>query len=261
MVIKLALAAHVLSTVIFTQYLGFGLLFWMILGQIAPDIFKAFIFTGVDERPAWQVQKHLPLGITHVPLFHVAIGGIIFLFHPYSIWPAFSYIFGAVLHCFMDSGDQHGALLLYPFHKELVSVRHVIGRPLWNCGSDWGGAVDARAYFMTYGGLFELSIFIIALPGIFLIVDEGIYSSTFEAVFCTSFILYNYLQFIILFLFPIIRNIPVPASFSFRVVTWRTPSEYETDSPAWTKSAQNQMGLIMGLSFVFSIFLSLFLYL
>ena len=102
----------------------------MILGQIAPDLFKAIIFTDVDERPAWQVQKMLPMGITHVPLFHVGIGMIIWLFHPYSIWPAVSYIFGAILHTLMDAWDQHGVLLLYPFKKELYSIRHLIGRPL-----------------------------------------------------------------------------------------------------------------------------------
>ncbi|MFQ5978394.1 MAG: hypothetical protein ACE5OZ_09720 [Candidatus Heimdallarchaeota archaeon] len=257
----MALASHVLSTIIFTQYLGFGLLFWMILGQIAPDLFKAFIFTGVDERPAWQVQKMLPMGITHVPLLHVGIGVLIWIIHPYSIWPAGSYIFGAVLHCMMDTGDQHGVLLLYPFKKELVSIRSLLGRPLWNCGCDWGGAVDARAYFMTYGGLFEIGIFTVALPGLVLILDRGTYSSTPEAIFCSTFVVYNFLQFVILFLFPIIRNVPIPKDYTFRLVTWRTPREYENEAPAWTKAAQNQMGILMGIAFVFSFLLALGLFL
>ncbi|MFW9915511.1 MAG: hypothetical protein ACFFGZ_07850 [Candidatus Thorarchaeota archaeon] len=232
----------------------------MILGQIAPDLFKAFIFTGVDERPAWQVQKMLPMGITHVPLLHVGVGALIWLLHPYSIWPAASYIFGAVLHCTMDTGDQHGILLLYPFKKDLISIRQLIGRPLWNCGCDWGGAVDARAYFMSYGGLFEIAIFMVALPGLLPLLEKGAYSSTFEAVFCSTFLFYNFLQLGILFLFPIIRDIPVPKDFSSRVVTWRTAKEYENEAPAWTQKAQNQMGLLMGLAFAFSFLIALGLF-
>ncbi len=233
----------------------------MILGQIAPDLFKAFIFTGVDERPAWQVQKMLPMGITHVPLLHAGVGVLIWILHPYSIWPAASYIFGAVMHCTMDTGDQHGILLFYPFKKDLISVRQLIGRPLWNCGCDWGGAIDARAYFMSYGGLFELTIFVVALPGLIPLLDKETYSSTFEAVFCSTFLFYNFLQLVILFLFPIIRDIPVPKDYSSRIVTWRTAKEYENEAPTWTQKAQNQMGLLMGLAFALSFLIALGLFL
>ena len=229
----------------------------MILGQIAPDLFKAFIFTGVDKRPAWQVQKHLPMGITHIPFFHVMIGVIIWIFHPYSIWPAFSYVFGSVLHCIMDCGDQYGVLLFYPVKKDLVSVRQVIGRPLWNCGCDWGGAIDARAYFMTLGGLFEIGIFLVALPGLLLVFDKGAsYTSAFEAVFCGTFVLYNFLQLLILFLFPIVMDIPVPMDYNYRMVTWRKPKEYKDEPPARAQKAQSQMGLLMGLAFVGSLLIS-----
>ncbi len=228
----------------------------MILGQIAPDLFKAFIFTGIDKRPAWQVQKELPMGITHVPMFHIGIGILIWIFHPYSIWPAISYVFGAILHSLMDFGDQYGVLLLYPFKKELISIRHIIGRPLWNCGSDWSGAVDARAYFMTIGGFFEIGIFLLAIPGVFQIFENGSYETTFEAVFVGTFVLYNFLLLPILFLFPIILNVPVPKSLNYRIVNWRTPKEYEGETPKEAVTAQNQMGILMGLAFIFAFLFS-----
>ncbi|MFX0209840.1 MAG: hypothetical protein ACFFDT_27910 [Candidatus Hodarchaeota archaeon] len=250
----MALSAHVLSAVILTKYFDLGfLLFWMILGQITPDLFKGFIFTGVDKRPAWQVQKHLPMGITHVPMFHVGIGVIIWFFHPYSIWPAFSYIFGATLHSLLDFGDQYGVLLLYPFRKELISIRHIIGRPLWNCGSEWGGAVDARAFFMTIGGFFEISMFLVAIPGVISVFDVSTYESTPIAIFVGTFVLYNFLVLPVLFLFPIIKDVPIPKSYTYRIITWRTPKEYEGETPKEAIKAQNQMGFLMGVVFIFSL--------
>ena len=69
------------------------------------------------------------------------------------------------------------------------------------------------------------------------------------------------MQLIILFLFPIIKNIPVPADFTTRIITWRTPSEYNGEPPDWTKTAQNQMGFLMGFAFLCSFGLSLILFL
>ncbi|MFX1512543.1 MAG: hypothetical protein ACFFCQ_08150 [Promethearchaeota archaeon] len=233
----------------------------MILGQIAPDLFKAFIFTGLDKRPAWQTQKLLPMGITHVPMLHIGIGVIIWFFHPYSIWPALSYVFGATLHSFMDFGDQYGVLLLFPFRKELVSIRHIIGRPLWNCGSEWGGAVDARAFFMTFGGFFELVMFVLSIPGVFLVFDVGGYNSTFEAVFVGTFVLYNFLVLPILFLFPIVKNVPIPKSYSYRIITWRKPKEYEGETPLEIRKIDAQLGILMGSTFITSLLFAIIFFL
>lgn len=122
--------AHVLSALAITQYLDVGILFWMILGQIAPDLFKGIIYTDVggDERPTWQKHKMLPLGITHVPLFHVGVSLVIFFFHPYSIWPAVSYLIGAVLHSIMDLGDHYGILFFWPFYRNPVSIKQSLGK-------------------------------------------------------------------------------------------------------------------------------------
>ncbi len=252
--------AHALEAVFVKKYIREGVLFWMLLGQLAPDLLtKVFIFSG--DTTAWKAQKLPPLGLTHAPVSHLFVGLLIWVLifnRENAPIKAISYIAGAWMHIIMDAGDPYGVMLLYPISENLFSWKDILGFELWAYGNEFSGAVDARMYFMSWGLLIEFFFLITVVPILPSMLARKNFTNPLEFVFIFTFVIYNASLFFILTLVPAILGVPVPESFN-PVFSWGNANTFSGETPQAAVNAQWILGAVMGFAFLCSLTSATFL--
>ncbi|MHA2370823.1 MAG: metal-dependent hydrolase [Candidatus Hodarchaeales archaeon] len=242
--------AHALEAVLVRKYFRKGVLSWMVLGQIAPDLItKVWIF---ESDNAWETQKLPPLGLTHTPFLHLLIGIIIFLIireKDAAFSKSSSYAVGAITHILMDAGDPYGVMLYYPLSENLFKWKQIIGFDFWAYGNQYSGAVDARMYFMSWGLLIELFFLLSVLPILPSALSREEFSNPIEYIFSFTFVWYGASLFLILTLTPVLLGVPVPQDYNpdFK---WGNVSTFSGNVPESAINAQWILAFIMGSAFL-----------
>ena len=241
---------HALEAVLVKKYLGKGALAWMVLGQIAPDLFTKVLIFNTDN--AWEAQKLPPLGLTHTPFLHLLLGCLIFLVlrhREQASLRSTSYVVGAWTHIIMDAGDPYGVMLYYPFSEHLFKWREILGVDLWAYGNEYSGAVDARMYFMSWGLLIEAFFLLSVLPILPMALARSEFNNPIEYILTFTFVIYGAALFFILSFVPVMLAVPIPQEYD-PVFKWGTISTFSGDSPQSAANAQWILGLVMGTSFL-----------
>ncbi|MFQ5977481.1 MAG: metal-dependent hydrolase [Candidatus Heimdallarchaeota archaeon] len=252
--------AHALEAIVVKKYLGKGILAWMVLGQVAPDVFtKAWIF---ESDNAWEAQKLPPLGLTHTPVLHLLVGLLIYVIlinREKSFSKASSYVLGAWTHILMDAGDPYGVMLYYPFSESLFKWKNIVGVDLWAYGNQYSGAVDARMYFMSWGLLIEAVFLLSVLPVLPAALSRAEFDNPLEYIFTFTFVVYGASLFFILTLVPAVLGVPIPKEGFDPVFKWGPISTFSGTTPQSAIDAQIALGITMGISFLISLMLAGFL--
>jgi hypothetical protein len=150
-------AAHDLEPYAFQRHLGLKIAFVpLLIGSYAPDLFtKWFVYGitlfGIELKADNPVQFHRGwpgFGFTHSLLFGLLIGFIFWKVLGSWIWGV-SFVIGHWAHCFTDTGDTVGTMLLFPwtFHFNLGA---------WAYAGQTGRFTDAAAYFSGPGCMWDL---------------------------------------------------------------------------------------------------------
>ena len=248
--------AHALEAVLVKKYLGKGILAWMVLGQVAPDLVtKVFIF---ETDNAWQAQKLPPLGLTHTPFLHLLVGILIYLIlrdKSSAFSKSASYVVGAWTHILMDAGDPYGVMLYYPLSEDLFKWRDIVGIDFWAYGNQYSGAIDARMYFMSWGLLIEAFFLFSVLPVLHSALSRSEFGDPLEYMFTFTFVLYGASLFFILSLVPAILGVPIPQENFDPIFRWGPNTTFTGDPPQAAIDAQWVLGFFMITSFL--LFLSL----
>jgi membrane-bound metal-dependent hydrolase YbcI (DUF457 family) len=146
-------AAHDFEPYVLQKHLGGKVtLLPLYIGSIGPDLVTKWFVYGIKvggitiqaNDPAHFHRGWPGTGFTHAPLFGVLVGLLIFLATRNKVWSV-SITIGMAAHCFTDTLDTNGTMLLFPFSTERFSFG------AWAYAAQQGRLGDAVAYYSSLG--------------------------------------------------------------------------------------------------------------